>query len=116
MSEIQDVEESLKIIISQTDYSRNQAEEKYQEWDGDYISVIKEYLNPNFQKKESTKKRSVNQQMMTQIRNFMDDVNAKYDVRVSEKKEQEREAYLKELESTIKNAKIELKSIKPLNI
>lgn len=112
MSEIQDVEEALKIIRSQTDYSEEQAQEKYEEWNGDYISVIKEYLNPNFQKKKSTKKISVNQKMMTEIRNFMDDVNTKYDARVAEKKEQEREAYLKELESTIKNAKIELNNIK----
>ena len=112
MSEIQDVEEALKIIRSQTDYSEEQAQEKYEEWNGDYISVIKEYLNPNFQKKKSTKKMSVNQKMMTEIRNFMDDVNTKYDARVSEKKEQEREAYLKELESTIKNAKIELNNMK----
>ena len=112
MSEIQDVEETLKIIRSQTDYSQEQAKEKYEEWNGDYISVIKEYLNPNFQKKKSTKKISVNQKMMTEIRNFMDDVNTKYDARVAEKKEQEREAYLKELESTIKNAKIELNNIK----
>ena len=112
MSEIQDVEEALNIITSQTDYTRELAQEKYEEWNGDYISVIKEYLNPNFQKKKSTKKMSVNQKMMNEIRNFMDDVNTKYDARVAEKKEQEREAYLKELESTIKNAKIELNNIK----
>jgi hypothetical protein len=112
MSEIQDVEEALNIITSQTDYTREVAQEKYEEWNGDYISVIKEYLNPNFQKKKSTKKMSVNQKMMNEIRNFMDDVNTKYDARVAEKKEQEREAYLKELESTIKNAKIELNNIK----
>tara|TARA_B100001093_G_scaffold518517_1_gene603644 strand:+ start:2128 stop:2472 length:345 start_codon:yes stop_codon:yes gene_type:complete len=112
MSEIQDVEEALKIIRNQTDYSEERAQEKYEEWNGDYISVIKEYLNPNFQKKKSTKKMSVNQKMMTEIRNFMDDVNTKYDARVADKKEQEREAYLKELESTIKNAKIELNNIK----
>ena len=112
MSEIQDVEEALNIITGQTDYTREQAQEKYEEWNGDYISVIKEYLNPNFQKKKSTKKMSVNQQMMTEIRNFMDDVNTKYDASVAEKKEQEREAYLKELENTIKNAKIELNNLK----
>jgi hypothetical protein len=50
--------------------------------------------------------------MMTQIREFMDNVNTGYDKRVAKKKEEEREAYLKELESTIKNAKIELKNLK----
>ena len=112
MSEIQNVEEALKIITSQTDYSEEEAQKKYEEWNGDYINVIKEYLNPNFQKKKSVKKMSVNQKMMTEIRNFMDDVNTKYDARVAKKKEQEREAYLKELENTIKNAKIELNNLK----
>jgi len=114
MSEIADVEHDIKIIISQTNYTEKEAEEKYNQWDCDYISVIKEYLNPNFQnKKESAKKTSVNQKMMTEIRNFMDDVNTKYDARVEKKKEQEQEAYLKQLETTIKNAKIELKNLKP---
>jgi hypothetical protein len=113
MSEIADVEKDIKTIMSQTNYNEREAEEKYNQWDGDYISVIKEYLNPNFKnKKVSAKKTSVNQQMMTEIRNFMDDVNTKYDARVAKKKEQQQEAYLKQLETTIKNAKIELKNLK----
>lgn len=113
MSEIADIEQDIKIIMSQTNYNASEAEEKYDQWDGDYISVIKEYLNPNFQnKKINTKKNTINQQMMTEIRNFMDDVNTKYDARVAKKKEEEQEAYLKQLETTIKNAKIELKNLK----
>ena len=113
MSDIVNVDDTINIIISQTNYSKEEALEKYNQWEGDYMSVIKEYLNPNFQnKKKSTKKKSVNQQMMREIRNFMDDVNTKYDARVAKKKEEEREAYLKELESTIKNAKIELNILK----
>ena len=113
MSEIANVDEDIKIIMSQTNYDKEKAEEKYNQWNGDYISVIKEYLNPNFQnKKVDTKKNTVNQQMMIEIRNFMDDVNTKYDQRVAKKKEAEQEAYLKQLETTIKNAKIELKNLK----
>lgn len=113
MSEISDIEQDIKVIMSQTNYDKEEAEEKYEKWNGDYISVIKEYLNPNFQnKKKSAKKISTNQKMMNEIRNFMDDVNTKYDQRVAKKKEEEQEAYLKELENTIKNAKIELKNLK----
>ena len=113
MSEISNVEQDIKTIMSHTNYNQEKAEEKYNQWNGDYISVIKEYLNPNFQnKKQSTKKTTVNQKMMTEIRNFMDDVNTKYDKRVAKKKEDEQEAYLKQLETTIKNAKIELKNLK----
>ena len=113
MSEISDIEEDIKVIMSQTNYDKEKAEEKYEKWNGDYISVIKEYLNPNFQnKKKSIKNISTNQKMMNEIRNFMDDVNTKYEQRVAKKKEEEQEAYLKELENTIKNAKIELKNLK----
>ncbi len=86
MSEIVDVDSTIKIIISQTNYTRDEAEMKYNEWEGDYMAVIKEYLNPNFQKKKCTKKKTVNQQMMTEIREFMDNVNTGYDKRVAKKK------------------------------
>lgn len=113
MSDIVNVEDTIKIIISQTNYTEVEALERYNRWNGDYMSVIKEYLNPNFEnKKKSTKKKSVNQQMMREIRIFMDDVNTKYDVRVANKKEEERETYLKELKGTIKNAKIKLNNLK----
>ena len=48
MSEIADVDQDIKTIMSQTNYNEKEAEEKYNQWDGDYISVIKEYLNPDF--------------------------------------------------------------------
>ena len=50
--------------------------------------------------------------MMTVIREFMDEVNTGYDKRVAKKKEEDREAYLKELESTIKNAEMKFKNLK----
>ena len=87
MSEIANVDEDIKIIISQTNYDKEKAEEKYNQWNGDYISVIKEYLNPNFQnKKQSTKKTTVNQKMMTEIRNFCDKQMSDYQKRKEESK------------------------------
>ena len=112
MSEIVNIDNMINIIVSQTNYTVEEAEVKYNEWNGDHISVIKEYLNQNFKKKISPDKKSVNQQMMTEIRTFMEDVNTKYDKRVEKKKEEEQEVYLKNLETTIKNAKIELKKLK----
>ena len=112
MTDIVDVDNCINIIVNQTDYTKEEAEKKYEEWNGDYIKVIKEYLNPNFNKKKVSPKKTVNQEMMSQIRNFMDDVNTKYDKRVAEKKKQEQEDYLKNLEETIKNAKIELNTLK----
>ena len=42
----------IKIIMSQTNYDKETAEKKLQEWKNDFIKVIKEFLNPNFQEKE----------------------------------------------------------------
>ena len=105
-------EKVVELIRNQTNYTNDEIIEKLKLWNNDYLSIIKEYLNPNFQKKKCTKKKTVNQQMMTEIRVFMDNVNTGYDKRVAKKREEDREAYLKELESTIKNAKIELKNLK----
>ena len=67
------------------DYDRETAEAKLKEWDNDFIKVIKEFLNPDFQKKEKQeyekKNRvvSVNQSIMNELRKFKDKQNATYD-------------------------------------
>ena len=64
---------AISLIKSQTNYTEEEAKVKLEEWDGNYMNVIKEYLNPNFRnKKEKTRKKSVNEKMMFEIRNFMD--------------------------------------------
>jgi len=69
----------VKLIKSQTNYTDEEAIEKLNEWNNDYIKVIKEYLNPNFQnKKVEQKKMSTNQKMMSEIRNFMDEASQTY--------------------------------------
>ena len=42
---------AIALIISQTNYTEEEAKEKLELWEGNYMNVIKEYLNPNFQKK-----------------------------------------------------------------
>jgi len=72
----------VQIIINQTNYDEELAKSKLQEWKGNHINVIKEYLNPNFKnKKKETSNKSVNQQMMSQIRNFMDDISKQHQER-----------------------------------
>ena len=44
MSDIVNVDDTINIIISQTNYTSEEAEMKYNEWNGDYMAVIKEYL------------------------------------------------------------------------
>jgi len=69
----------IKLVRNQTNYTEEEAIEKMNVWNNDYMSVIKEYLNPNFEnKKKEEKKLSTNQRMMSEIRNFMDDASQTY--------------------------------------
>lgn len=71
----------IKIIISQTNYDEKKATEKLIKYNEDFIKVIKEYLNPNFNKKkpiEKITKDNVNQIIITQIRDFKDKQDRTY--------------------------------------
>tara|TARA_B100000073_G_C23683417_1_gene553484 strand:+ start:329 stop:676 length:348 start_codon:yes stop_codon:yes gene_type:complete len=71
--------EIVKLVISQTDYDQEKALERLIYWNGNYLNVIKEYLNPDFNKKVEVKDdRTVNQKMMSGYRDFMDDVYNKF--------------------------------------
>jgi len=66
-------EELINLVIRQTNYDEERAKERLLFWKNDYISVIKEYLNPQFkEKKKSTKKLTMNQQIMKELRDFYD--------------------------------------------
>ena len=70
MSEIYNLDKYIPIVCSQTNYTR-EAENKLRNGT-EIISIIKEYLNPNFEKEKKEPIKSVNQQIMTEIRNFCD--------------------------------------------
>lgn len=81
MSSIRE-KEVINLVMRQTDYTEEQTKEKLKQWNNNYINVIKEYLNPNFNKKETKKStKTLNQQMMGEIRTFMDDVYIKFENR-----------------------------------
>ena len=42
---------AIALIKTQTNYTEEEAKEKLEKWEGNYMNVIKEYLNPNFNKK-----------------------------------------------------------------
>lgn len=85
---------AVALIKSQTNYTEEEAKEKLEKWEGNYMNVIKEYLNPNFNiKLEKKDNRSINQKMMGEIRGFMDTVTMNFEKRkAAEEKKQE---YLK---------------------
>ena len=64
-------EKVIDLIIRQTNYNKEEAEEKLKKWNGNYLNVMKEYMNPAFNiKKDEESKKSLNQKIMTEIRNF----------------------------------------------
>ena len=85
---------ALALIKTQTNYNEEEAKEKLEKWEGNYMNVIKEYLNPNFNKKIVKKdNRSVNEKMMGEIRGFMDTASADFLER--KEKEEKKQEYLK---------------------
>lgn len=79
--------DKINIVVSQTNYDLEIAKKKLKEWNNDYELVIKEYLNPNFmEKKEIKKEISLNQKIMSEIRDFMDECNVSYDKKREERK------------------------------
>ena len=94
MDESQRYMGALSLIKSQTNYSEEEAKTKLEEHDGNYMNVIKEYLNPNFRdKKKKPEKKTVNERMMFEIRNFMD--TAAEDFKKRKAQEEEKQKYLK---------------------
>ena len=66
----------IELVKRQTNYNDEKIIQKLREWNNDYTSVIKEYLNPNFKNvKKTPNKQSTNQMIMTEIRNFMNNVS-----------------------------------------
>lgn len=85
---------AIALIKSQTNYTEEEAKEKLEKWDGNYMNVIKEYLNPNFKiKTEKKETRTLNQRMMGEIRDFMDTATMQFEKR--KKAEEEKQEYLK---------------------
>ena len=94
MNESQRYMGALSLIKSQTNYTEEEAKTKLEEHDGNYMNVIKEYLNPNYKdKKKTANKKTVNEKMMYEIRNFMDTASSDFKKRKAE--EEEKQKYLK---------------------
>ena len=92
----------IDLIIRQTNYDQDKAMAKLIEWNYNYLNVIKEYMNPDFQiKKKPKEKETKNQMIYGQIRHFMDDVNkqALWRKRQKIKIEKQRNAYIQYLKN-----------------
>jgi hypothetical protein len=78
--ETDQIEDKIKIVMGQTDYSPEVAREKLKENGYNEIATIKSYLGITEKKTQSIK--SVNQEIYKQLRNKLDTNMRDYKVRV----------------------------------
>ena len=62
----------IKLVCGQTNYTEEESRKLLEERNYDYLNIIKEYINPN-PKEEIKPAKSLNQQILGEIRTFMDD-------------------------------------------
>ena len=91
----------IKLVCRQTDYTEEEAEQKLLQHKGNYMSVVKEYLNPSYieetiKKKDEYENKSNNQKIYSEIRGFMDNAVKGYEYRkkVSEIIQEKQQALL----------------------
>lgn len=88
----------VEMIMRQTNYDKVLATKKLIEWNNNYMNVIREYMNPSFEKKKEIKKKSVQQNVISEIRKFMDNVSLGHEERKEIKKKEEEEKRKKQEE------------------
>jgi ATP-dependent Lon protease len=70
-----DIEKHVKMVMSQTTYTKEEATEKLRIFNYDYIKVIKDFMKIPEKKVEL---KTVNQEIYKQIRHTLDDSMRKY--------------------------------------
>jgi hypothetical protein len=73
----------IDLVVRQTNYTKQEAYDHLVEMKGDYTTVIKNYVGTNIKNtnQNNTVYSNPNQQIFKEIRDFMDDVNNKYEFR-----------------------------------
>jgi hypothetical protein len=76
-----EIENKIKIILGQTDYTENVAKEKLIEHNNDEILVIKEYCGINNENKNNIKIKSINQEIYRQLRIRLNTISNDFSIR-----------------------------------
>jgi hypothetical protein len=71
----EDIEKHVKMVMSQTNYTKEEAKEKLQIFNYDYIKVIKDFMKIPEKKVEV---KTVNQEIYKQIRHTLDESMRRY--------------------------------------
>jgi len=74
-----EIQEKIEIVLRQTDYTKEEAKNKLQEFNYDHIKVIKSYLG--ITEKKEPPILSVNQEIYKQIRYKLDATMREYNLR-----------------------------------
>ena len=75
---IDDVTKHLPLVLSQTTYTEEEAINKLQLYNGDYMKVIREFMGLPEKKETTVKLKSVNQEIFRQIRHKLDESMQEY--------------------------------------
>ena len=85
----------IQVVIRQTDYDNNQAENELEKYGYDVKNVIRNYINPQYDNNKKDDKNTlvtnIQQQKFTEIRTMMDDASKRY------RQQKELEEYNKQL-------------------
>lgn len=70
-------EKNINIILTQTNMTYEDAEKKLNEYNNDYMKVLREYygIKNNSKKSTSNDNSSINQMIYKEIRNYMNDLD-----------------------------------------
>jgi len=100
--------EIINLICRQTDYTKEKALERFEFWKENYLYVLKEYMNPNFDPyiKKPTTTSSMNQRVFGEIRNFMDQGEKLLAFRKRKQKQIQRLMAIKKQEEQNKKLKV----------
>ena len=91
--------EVIKLVCRQTDYTEVEAEEKLKEKNYNYLDVIKDYMNPN--RKTQVYSKSLNQEIFTNIRRFLDSDKNNLELQKEYYKKENQMSYEKIIENTV---------------
>ena len=90
-------QEQIDMIIRQTDYNQETAEQKLIEFNNDMMAVIRDYMNPSGAIKvnnNTEKKVSKNQLIYKEIRGMMDNASRVYEDKKAKQKMEEEQLHV----------------------
>ena len=67
-----EIQEKIQIIMRQTDYSNEEARNQLEMHNFNIMKTLSSFMNPKKREPEIVKQKSVNQEIYSQIRNYLD--------------------------------------------